>query len=402
MTDRNSKPAVAGSNSGKQAENDGGNDKWSSSDEGRQLTRLDWRLDPERSFSDWTVEVYAEEEEGGSNEGGTCRKRFHVHKNVLAFGPRQFKYFSTLFGGKNFAESKERVSTLRLPELLVGVCERAFDYVYGVVDNSALQIDTESATPLFCLADRLDSPSLRAAALKFIKEDLETYNKNGDIYYKHSTTLNSGEIRELILQYCAMYMDLHNFDLFGDIIGEFTDFDFWLDALDRCLTQLGDRHISGAEQWVAEICQRQEAILSPEVFYKLTSQKYFPKLSVCGLPLLKMEEKLVGPTDPNSLTDLQKRIIEGLSSRWDYMIADPDEGGVRHREVREAYEYAMQRPCMAAELTTAALKKAGAELKESKAGLKEARERASELFVEVRRLKRRREIDSSDADDDSG
>ena len=50
-----------------------------SSADQEKIAPLDWRMDPEESYSDWKIEISVD---------GTFHESYHVHRNILAVGPR--------------------------------------------------------------------------------------------------------------------------------------------------------------------------------------------------------------------------------------------------------------------------------------------------------------------------
>ena len=71
----------------------------SSSDEGdvgEEPVRLDWRLDPEESHSDWKIEICV--------SGGEIREIYHVHRASLSVLSNRSEYFARLFANKGHAE----------------------------------------------------------------------------------------------------------------------------------------------------------------------------------------------------------------------------------------------------------------------------------------------------------
>ena len=68
--------------------------------------RFDWRMDPECSYSDWTVEIVVLDLDGKKNE----RSTYHVHKGTLAVA---CSYFAKLFRN-SYAECETSTSKITL------------------------------------------------------------------------------------------------------------------------------------------------------------------------------------------------------------------------------------------------------------------------------------------------
>ena len=74
---------------------------------------LSWRIPPEESFSDWTIKIVKTTE--SSTEAVPEQKDvYHVHKCVLAVGPKMCRYFERLFQNPQFSECESRTSTIQL------------------------------------------------------------------------------------------------------------------------------------------------------------------------------------------------------------------------------------------------------------------------------------------------
>jgi hypothetical protein len=82
---------------------------------------LSWRLDPDTSFSDWTVVI---EEEGGKSAS------YHVHKCVLAAGNRKSDYFRNVFRS-GLAESLSSTSNISLQRSAAAAFPVMLDYMYN-------------------------------------------------------------------------------------------------------------------------------------------------------------------------------------------------------------------------------------------------------------------------------
>ena len=95
---------------------------------------LSWRQHPSESFSDWTIEVVFDDVSKPTSE----RALYHVHRRVLAVGPKKSDYFATIF---KFNGSANR-NTLRLSKRQAAVFPIVLDYIYADID---FELDTEMA-----------------------------------------------------------------------------------------------------------------------------------------------------------------------------------------------------------------------------------------------------------------
>ncbi len=103
---------------------------------------LSWRQNPSESFSDWTIEVIEEEETIDQPSAAKCSV-FHVHRRVLAVGPKKSDYFANIFKSNGSANR----SQLRLSTKEAAVFPMALDYIYADTD---FDLDTEKAYAVSC------------------------------------------------------------------------------------------------------------------------------------------------------------------------------------------------------------------------------------------------------------
>lgn len=127
-----------------------------SDDEGEEepLVQPDWRMDPEESLSDWTIEVCV---------GGKLYSTHHVHKVFLALGFRKSGYFQRLFrGGRHFAEGQTSRSRIDLQQ---EPAAKAFpvmlDFLYSLWDDASPPITHQNCTALHFLGEYFEIRALR-------------------------------------------------------------------------------------------------------------------------------------------------------------------------------------------------------------------------------------------------
>eukprot|EP00978_Attheya_sp_CCMP212_P027066 scaffold90216_cov53-Attheya_sp.AAC.3 len=141
---------------------------------------LSWRLDNSDSLSDWTIVIVRK-----SHDSNTIT--YHVHKNILAIGPRKSEYFARLFKiDKGVSESTTSTSTITLEDSAVDAFPLMLDYMYSLIDY--LEDDsTAQATALRYLSRYFCIRKLYEHVTEFIQEDLRlvtatTYLLEADIY----------------------------------------------------------------------------------------------------------------------------------------------------------------------------------------------------------------------------
>lgn len=136
-------------------------------------SRLDWRMDPAQSHSDWTIKI--------THEGETLCDIYHVHKCVIAVGAKRSEYFATLFGSQlPLRETANNTSNIELHKVAATAFPVLLDFMYSCKDK--LQITTENSTALYYLAQYFQIKRLRWEARQFWQIDLSL--ENAGVYYE--------------------------------------------------------------------------------------------------------------------------------------------------------------------------------------------------------------------------
>jgi len=266
---------------------------------------LSWRLASSESHSDWTIEIVTKETD---KDGKVSTKTgvYHVHKHVLATGPRKSEYFARVFHeGGRFAESKSNTSRIELHEIAARAFPDVLDYVYA--GERQLNVSTMNAAALHYLGGYFEMRRLRWEAKQFWKKDLGI--KTCGRYYCHAKIFED----EKILKAAAKtYADsILQVDASLPWITR-TGPDFWLSVLEEATITSGfSRHVSTL---LAKACSTM--VLDGSAFEELTSKKYLPEIHFnAALKLVELEQALVKP-DAGILTCLQKRCAKALSEKW--------------------------------------------------------------------------------------
>lgn len=117
---------------------------------------LSWRQDKNKSMSDWVITVKREDGKPVKDSP------FHVHKAMLAAGPRPAEFFADEFAKAGHA------TELVLKASAADAFPQLLDFVYGGKFTST----TKSATALLYLANSLRIRTLHASAMEYTKTDL--------------------------------------------------------------------------------------------------------------------------------------------------------------------------------------------------------------------------------------
>jgi hypothetical protein len=137
---------------------------------------LTWRLDPEQSLSDWTV-ILTHKITGEV-------KPYHLHKNILAVGPRKCDYFVGVFRKTKTQEIANNKTEMSMEGPAFDCFPHFLDFVYS---TGALELTSETATPLRHLAKCFGLKLMFKQATEFLLKDISL--SNIITYYKHSVIL---------------------------------------------------------------------------------------------------------------------------------------------------------------------------------------------------------------------
>ena len=194
------------------------------SDESKQL--LTWRLDKDESFSDWTIEVHYEYElnlefmMGEQNKKGREVKTYHVHRNILATGPKKSGYFEALLKSGQFSESSNNKSVVELPSGIIHDFDDFLDYLYAPPSECKRLIHRYNHRPLLHLAKYFLVPRLLEDVYDFIKKDIQDidYVKEYLIEFGNAVDDEAKEIIRLAASVCAtniLHIEPIEYDSYG-------------------------------------------------------------------------------------------------------------------------------------------------------------------------------------------
>lgn len=156
---------------------------------------LNWRQDPAVSLSDWQINVKEE------SAAGASPKTYHVHRNMLATGPRQSEYFVQLFrgGANSMREGSQRVSNLELKPTAASAFPLFLDFAY----TGELAATTELACALLHLADYLGCRALHAETSQYIRDDLKKKLSACTYFFTEAKLYGLDNLSKLAFKMCA-------------------------------------------------------------------------------------------------------------------------------------------------------------------------------------------------------
>uniref|UniRef100_A0A7S1USU3 BTB domain-containing protein n=1 Tax=Grammatophora oceanica TaxID=210454 RepID=A0A7S1USU3_9STRA len=182
-----------------------------------------WKLDPDESFSDWTIEIEAthsnssilgeiaaemdtdiaertrtRSREDGENGPTTV---FHVHKCFLGSGERRSLYFERVFKSSDrIQEGLNSTSKIKLEESALRSFPIMLDYMYSS-PHGALEATSESAVALRWLSTYFGIQKMFEATNDFINHDLSI--KNAHMYLSEGEAYSDDKIVEAALTICS-------------------------------------------------------------------------------------------------------------------------------------------------------------------------------------------------------
>jgi BTB/POZ domain len=302
----------------------------SSNDEGKpdeeEEEELSWRMSPHQSMSDWTIEVMVP-----TSARSTL---YHVHKSVLAVGPRRSQYFVKLFRAtdpttfqKDATPPSSTTTRLEMEELTATAFPVLLDYVYD--HGATIHITTYNATALHVLSQRLEMKHLRGRVREFWIHDISMDHMA--IYYQHATKLG-GLDDPLILRALEVYCAQHLFDsdsgkcTIADLL-DLIDPQFLFHVIQQAFNNTDDQSVFSLRLSliVAVYCNIHYLTdLDQNMFYKLTDAQHLPVIeSQAAKAFLELQEK-ISSTPNASVSSLTERCISVLSEQWDEACVKQD------------------------------------------------------------------------------
>jgi len=315
---------------------------------------LSWRLDPSRSLSDWTVKVVV--------KGTKTVQTYHVHKSVLAIGPRRSTYFANAFQ-KNHSPSPSPLkpkptsrflnnqwspdclsvsggsaqllldfsdatnSRLEVHPLAAQAFPVLLDYVYS--SSGRLAIKTENATALHALSHHLEMKALRKVVNDFWMANMSMMNLC--VYYQHARIFKDKKIQSFAEDYCAQHIFEVSESVVVDILTT-VDPLFFL----RVVSTVGSSFSLRLSLLIAVYCNVHKSELDQNMFLRLTAPSHLPSLEIkAARALLEIEDDICrGKRE--ELTSLKTRCIEVLSENWSVAC-------IKENKETEQYEFTMPR-----------------------------------------------------------
>jgi BTB/POZ domain len=168
---------------------------------------LSWRLDPDLSFSDWTIKVI--------HQNLNLCDSYHVHKQILSLGPYRSEFFARVLFSKDFQTEGQSVTAVELDHEAAVVFPQVLDFIY--TPDHSLQMTHENAIVLRFLARVLGISLLSKMVLEFICKDITLENVIS--YLKGSYLYEDERIQTVASKLCAT--QIQSIDMDSPLLEEF-------------------------------------------------------------------------------------------------------------------------------------------------------------------------------------
>uniref|UniRef100_A0A7S3PZ28 BTB domain-containing protein n=1 Tax=Chaetoceros debilis TaxID=122233 RepID=A0A7S3PZ28_9STRA len=173
--------------------------------------KVNWRMDPRQSMSDWTLVVRELQDPVNSQT-----QMFHVHKAVICFGDRRSGFFekkcqhhSRDIGGGH--SQKNNITEVQVDSYAIIFIPMLLDFIYF----DKLNLDPESAPGLRILASQFNVKQLFALVSSFIQNDLT--ERTVVAYMNEADLARDKELLEVAMDMAVQCFDLIPDDALGNI-----------------------------------------------------------------------------------------------------------------------------------------------------------------------------------------
>lgn len=299
-----------------------------------QKSSLDWRMDPSISLSDWRLQIL--------NQSTKAVQTYHVHRVVMAVGPRACVYFQSVFSESS--GGSKSIDATRVP-LIAKACELIPLFLDFLYDAPCFQITTDKAVGLAYLASFFQQSKLQQEVETFIEQDLlntETLHS----YYMDSVYYDQWQILERLMKVLALELPSLPYSTYSALLEDFS-VEYFLQVLelaaDSSTSLTTDDSTVGtvptSVSWsalVAEFCLVHQPMTS-QAFEKLTNRLTEMDANT-ALTLLQLElvireeeEEEEGALNKNAQErnsddgSLENKCLEVLAEQWE-TVCEMDQG----------------------------------------------------------------------------
>jgi hypothetical protein len=257
-------------------------------DSGSSCTRnqaLSWRMDPEESLSDWTIEI-------------NKRDTYHVHKSFLAAGKRSSLYFERLLHSV-MSETADSVSRIDLELSAAHAFPAMLDYMYYHDDE--VKATTYTAVALRYLSNYFEMEELFNSSNRFIQDDFST--DTALTYIVESSLYNDAKLFDVAGHECALQFS----ELPEDKLLQLSP-----EALHQIVTSpnfSGDSYL--LSRLVARVCEAHPD-MDTKLLEEMTTFVRMPTVD----PEVALSLLNSAMTRPTEVATLRNRTVKAASEQW--------------------------------------------------------------------------------------
>eukprot|EP00980_Cylindrotheca_fusiformis_P003640 scaffold818_cov136-Cylindrotheca_fusiformis.AAC.6 len=252
-----------------------------------------WRMDPLESLSDFIIQIR-------SKDNGDI-STYHVHKHILACGPRRSNHLHRLF-----QSTVQSSAHFFLDAKGAEVFPCILDFLY--CQEYELLLTTSNAVAYRNISEKFEIDSLLFITTRFIHEDMQISNLTA--YFNEICAHKDCKLRKLFQTKCATYVEHISVQ---DPLWILMDPDLFLGTIscpliDRAKTS---PYLSILVKEYASLHMHE---MSEATFAKLTSTSVLPTIDrTAALPLLEICFSYGSPT---TFERLQERCAYAMASYW--------------------------------------------------------------------------------------
>jgi hypothetical protein len=269
---------------------------------------MNWRMDREKSKSDWTLRIMRTD--------SSLHDTYHVHKRVLKEMPPDranmlFHFFENKVHQKDAATSEIIAS-----DKAADVFDSFLDFLYckSPREVKTFLLEADNGLKLYGFAEYFELHDLQTMLANFYK-DYTPLAANVIEFMNESRKFESDDMLEAVLEQFAY--NLHTVEYVQE---DQLEPEFLRKALEKrkTLALPSNRWDSENISCLVALCSKHyKHQLTRELFYKITDDEYIPHLDQeAALQLLVVEEELKFWWDTESFSNLQSRCIRSLLLDW--------------------------------------------------------------------------------------
>ena len=260
---------------------------------------LSWRLNPQESLSDWQIKVVRAE--SGKVD------LYHVHRMVLAVGPRQSGYFANLFLNEIKDHGIQRLR-LEMPDEFADTFPVVLDFIYGENDIQSVE-KRKHAFSIYEQAEHFQMLGLKSAVANWFRRRLQWFDVPR--FLEDIQRFDDSMLVKVAVEQCAL-----QFEEYGPQFAAKIEPSILLKVFEL----LGSSQYIFHHQadYVAELivqcCQAHQ--VDHDTLQRLTDQQFLPVVPTGAITRLLALESEWRHAESCRLSGLEDRCVRSLERNW--------------------------------------------------------------------------------------